>query len=226
MPRPDHSADLVRAYRTTDRQAVHFIAAETAFFGTAAEAYLDDRRILSDAVYGYYTDFESEHVLIAEHESQPVGFLTGCYDTVRQLRIWRRLILPKLALSVVTGRYYLGRRTLRYAVSAIRAVARNEIPAADLHLYPAHLHVNIMPAARGLGLGERLLVTYLNQLWRDRIAGVHLHTTSLNIAACHLYRKAGMQLLSSRATLLWAGFTPERVENRLYGLRFTPERSP
>ncbi len=44
--------------------------------------------------------------------------------------------------------------------------------------FPSHLHVNIMERARGHGIGAALVETYLAQLARRRIAGVHVVTGS------------------------------------------------
>ena len=42
---------FVRPYESRDRAAVLQIAADTAFFGAPAEAFLDDRRIMQDAFH-------------------------------------------------------------------------------------------------------------------------------------------------------------------------------
>ncbi len=42
------TALLVRPYEATDREAVHRIAADTAFFGDPIERYLDDRQHFLD----------------------------------------------------------------------------------------------------------------------------------------------------------------------------------
>ena len=57
---------IVRPYRQGDRDAVHRIAADTAFFGEPVEAFLDDRRLFCDAFCSYYTDLEPELASIVE----------------------------------------------------------------------------------------------------------------------------------------------------------------
>jgi ribosomal protein S18 acetylase RimI-like enzyme len=42
--------------------------------------------------------------------------------------------------------------------------------------FPAHLHINFSPEARGLGLGSLLLAEFEHRLKRHSIAGVHLVT--------------------------------------------------
>jgi RimJ/RimL family protein N-acetyltransferase len=58
----------------------------------------------------------------------------------------------------------------------------------------------------------------LNQLLALGLPGVHLNTTSQNVAACQLYERMGFRLLDTRPTRLCRRFFDYPVENRLYGL--------
>jgi ribosomal protein S18 acetylase RimI-like enzyme len=203
---------------------VFSIAADTAFFGEPVEAYFDDRRLFCDAFYAYYTDWEPEHGWIATArepgggEDEMVGFLMGCVDSSRHRRILGGNILPGVVKRVLAGRYHLGRCTWRYLTGLGLGVLRREFPHTDLRRYPAHLHINLLPASRGFSLGRRLLEAYLNQLRELGLPGVHLNTTSQNVAACHLYERMGFRTLDARPNRLWRRFFDHPVENRLYGL--------
>jgi ribosomal protein S18 acetylase RimI-like enzyme len=208
----------VRPYEPADRSAVHRIAADTAFFGQPVEAFLEDRRLFCDLLYRYYTDLEPEHGWVAGEEEEIAGFLMGCVDTAVQQCRWRREILPGVAWRMLRGGYRLGRLTWRYLIASTVAHLRQEAPSVDLAAYPAHLHVNVDARWRGHGLGQRLLAAGLEQLRQLDVPGVHLHTTSMNEAACRLYVKRGFRLLEERRTRLWAHLVDRPVENRCYGL--------
>jgi ribosomal protein S18 acetylase RimI-like enzyme len=214
---------VVRPYQCEDRAALHRIAADTAFFGEPVEREMDDRRLLLDFLYVYYTDYEPEHVWVACAGDEVVGFLTGCTDTARKDRIFNRRILPRVVGRVLTGHYHSGRRTWRYLRGFLGAGLRGENPPVDLERYPAHLHINVDAAWRGHGLGRRLMQAYLEQLQSLGIPGVHLGTTSYNRAACSLYEKMGFRLLAARPTRMWAHLLQEPVELRVYGLDLTTE---
>lgn len=209
----------VRPYHRTDRQAVLDIAANTAFFGEPVEAFLDDRRLFWDAFYRYYTDFESEHAWVACSNDQVVGFLMGCLDTKQQRIRLLREIWPQTIGNLLRGAYRLSTRTWRYVIRAALVALRGEYPRVDLDVYPAHLHLNLEAAWRGLGLGRRLLETYLSYLRRLGIPGVHLETTNLNQVACQLYQSVGFRLIEAKPTRLWAGLVLQPVENRCFGLK-------
>ena len=208
----------VRPYRLSDRADLFRIAADTAFFGEPVERYMEDRRIFNDFFYAYYTDVEMSYCWIAEREGRPVGFLAGCLDTRARAGRFTRLVLPGLVLAVVRGKYHFGPLTRHYLLRWGGAALRGEIPHADPKVYPAHLHINVDANARGHGLGRGLINTFLHQLKELGVPGVHLETTSLNIAACRLYESFGFRLLDARRTRMWTGIIDGPVENRCYGL--------
>lgn len=209
---------FIQPYQLADRPSVRRIAADTAFFGAPVEAYLDDRRLFLDAFINYYTDLEPEHGWVARIEGQVVGYLLGAVDTARQRRQAAHSILPGMAGRALMGKYHLGLATWRYGLRLLRAVNLDELPHVDMQPYPAHLHINLDEAARGKGLGRKLMEAYLSQLRSLGIPGVHLTTTDHNQAACCLYERLGFRLLDSRSTHLWDGLVAERIENRAYGL--------
>ena len=209
----------VRPYREADREAVMRIAADSAAFGEPVEAFLDDRRLFCDAVYRYYVDFEPEHAWVAVVEHDVVGFLVGCTDMARRDRCMATRILPRLAWGLLRGRYRVGRRTWRFALDELGALARREFPPVDLSAVSGASPHNVDAAWRGTGAGRRLMEAYLAQLLSLGVPGVHLRTTSLNTAAVALYTRIGFRLLGARPTRLWAHVTAQPVENRCYGLR-------
>lgn len=212
----------VRPYQPVDREAVLRIAADTAYFGEPIEAYFDDRQLFCDAFYGYYTDYEPEHGWVAvtgDSGGGVIGFLMGSTDPLRQNRAFIQKILPRVVLRSLTGRYRFGLRTLRYVTGLAGAWLRGELPGVDLSIYPAHLHINLSAEWRRFGLGQRLIEMYLEQLGRLGLSGVHLKTTTQNMAACSLYEKMGFTLLDSRPTRLWRNYFQRPVYNLCYGLK-------
>jgi ribosomal protein S18 acetylase RimI-like enzyme len=169
-----------------------------------------------DAFYSYYIRYEPEHAWVAADSCQVVGFLTGCFDTRWQEKIAVQHIYPVVIKRAALWRYRLGRKGLRYGLRLALGFLRGEFPGADLDRFPAHLHINLEACWRGKGLGRRLLKAYFAQLQAQGVPGVHLHTTSLNSAACFLYERMGFQLHSERSTLLWRGLADGPVFNRCY----------
>ena len=209
----------VRPYQSADRQAVFRIGADTAFFGSPIEAYLEDRTVFLDAFYAYYTDLEPEHAWVATVDGEVVGFLVGCVNTrLHNQALWST-IAPRLAGKLLRGKYHFGKRSLAYFVGLLTGLVQKEFTSVDLGLYPAHLHINLESEWRGYKLGQKLMEAYLRQLRLLGIPGVYLDTTSLNEVACRLYEKMGFRLLDARPDRFWAKWFGYPVENRCYGLK-------
>jgi ribosomal protein S18 acetylase RimI-like enzyme len=211
----------IRRYTPDDRQAVWSLVADTAFFGAPVEAFLEDRALYGAMFAAYYTDWESERLWVAELDGVVVGYVMGCGDTRRRIRVWLTRILPVLLRDGLRGRYQVGPKTVRYVFRSLWAAVRGEQPAVPLDRFPGHLHIGVAAAARGQGIGRSLLEACLAQFWATGVEGVHLETTDHNQAACHLYEAAGFRLLDARRTRFWRGLVKGDVQNRAYGIRGT-----
>ncbi len=211
----------IRPYRAEDREGLFKIAADTAFFGDPIEIYMEDRRIFLDAFYAYYTDYEPEHAWVATSDDEVVGFLTGCVDSARKDKIVNKHIMPRLIFRLLTGYYQVGPKAHRHLWRMWKSQRRHLFPSANLDDYPAHLHINVADEWRGNGIGSRLMKVYLDQLSYLRVPGVHLGTSSENLAACQLYEKLGFRLIEEKPAILWEGIVDHPVYNRAYGLKIT-----
>lgn len=212
---------IIRQYNPSDQQAVFKISADTAFFGKPVEAFLEDRRLYNDAFARYYTDYETAYTWVAEGTQGVFGYLLGCVNTAHQSMQWRRYIVTRVLVNAISGRYKLGRHTAGFAIGMLMGLMKLEEPPADLIQYPAHLQINIQQGYRAAGVGRRLIDAYLEQVRQLGVDGVHLDTTSHNLAACHLYEKMGFQLLESRPNRFWTRMLGQAVNNRSYGLKLS-----
>lgn len=209
---------IIRPFKPADRAGLFQIAGDTAFFGAPIEAYMEDRRIFLDSFYAYYTDLEPEHAWVADASGEVAGFITGCVDTARQRMLTRNVILPQIRRRFLRGGYRLGPKVFRYQLELILAGLRREGTEVDIQRYPAHLHINVADAWRGFGLGRRLMLAYLDQLRELHVPGVHLQTTSYNLAACRLYESLGFRLVDARPNRMWKWKIAETFESRAYAL--------
>jgi ribosomal protein S18 acetylase RimI-like enzyme len=214
-------ATYVRPFETKDREALHQIGADTAFFGEPVEHIMEDRRIFIDRFYVYFTDYEPEHTWVACVDERVVGFIVGCINGKVYEETQKKVILPGMMKKFFRGYYRPGFKTFRYIWSGFTAVRRGEIPEADETIYPAHLHINLLPAARGLGLGRKLMEAYINQLKELGIPGVYLQTTTLNMEACKLFEKVGFQLSGSRPNHMYTYAIKQPFENLCYVMKLT-----
>jgi ribosomal protein S18 acetylase RimI-like enzyme len=57
--------------------------------------------------------------------------------------------------------------------------------------YPAHLHINLLPQARGTGIGRMLVESLFDRLTESDIPGIHLGVARTNSPAVGFYRALG-----------------------------------
>jgi ribosomal protein S18 acetylase RimI-like enzyme len=81
----------------------------------------------------------------------------------------------------------------------------------ELNDYPAHLHIDLLPAAQGQGLGRELIATLLEELRRREVAGIHLEMDGNNTGAGIFYQRLGFTELPSSVP-----------ESPVYGMVVTP----
>jgi ribosomal protein S18 acetylase RimI-like enzyme len=76
----------------------------------------------------------------------------------------------------------------------VDAIHRPRITDARLlERYPSHLHINLLRAAQGMGVGRRLMTTLFDQLRTDGSIGVHLGVDPRNDRAIGFYEHLGMR---------------------------------
>ena len=73
----------------------------------------------------------------------------------------------------------------------------------DVDAYPADLHINLLPPARGRGLGEALMATWFARLAELGVPGVHLGTWGENSGAIAFFESLGFREVGSRSPNLF-----------------------
>lgn len=140
-----------------------------------------------------YVEHCPDSLFLAEHAGRLVGYLTGCPDPSSMPGedevLVRAIARPRVLLRPRTLRF-LGRT----ALDAARAGLCREPLASgtvDDPRWPAHLHINVTPEARGTGAADALMSAWLRQLDETRVPGCHLQTLVENHRAVRFFEKAG-----------------------------------
>ncbi len=206
----------IRPYQPADRAAVRQLTGDTAHFGDPIEHFFDAREMFLDAFAAYYTDVAYDYVWVAHDNNALLGYLMGCPDTYNY-NVWFSTNIKRVAWRAVTLRYQ--RVFTRKSLGYIRRYVQLHVPYLDLGPYPAHLHINTRAEYRGSGIGTALMQTYLDQLRREHIPGVHLQTSSENKIAVPWYEKLGFQLLQRTPTDLYQASVGHSIDLLTYALK-------
>lgn len=220
-----HESSPIIPYQPRHRDAVRRIYAQTAFFGEPVEVYFDDRNLFADLGIDAYLEHYPNYAWVAQSGGDVVGYIVGCPRGDGAIRQHNLMRLPRILARLVAGRYHVDRKTLAYVRDQLRAALRGELVEIHSDLYPANLHINLLPAHRGHGLGTALLRAYLAQLRSEGVPGVHAVTTDRNTAAIHLYRRFGFAVLAETVTTAWERHVGGPVRIIAFGLLLAAPRS-
>jgi len=196
MGRPAPAALVVRPYAARDRAAVRDVCYRTGYMGEQIDWQWRDQPSFADMFCGYYTDGEPESALVLEVDGTVAGYLLGCVDT-------RRAWNP----GKVIGRHIVRRGLLwrpgtagviwRGIGDAVVDVASRRVDLRDLEFrdprWPAHLHIDLLPHARGFGAGRQLVTAWFARLRGVGVEGCHLQTMAENAPAITFFEALGFR---------------------------------
>ncbi len=184
----------IRRYRPEDRAAVRHICFVTGYMGEPVDWLWRDEQSFADMFSAYYTDREPESVFVATAGGEVLGYLLGCRDSTRA---WNP--------AAVAGRHVVRRGIAvrrgtaamiwRSGADVLVDLARRRVRIADYDFadpdFPAHLHINLLPAARGAGAGSRLVHAWLDDLRASAVPGCFLQTMAENTNAIAFFEAMG-----------------------------------
>jgi ribosomal protein S18 acetylase RimI-like enzyme len=184
----------IRPYRPADRSAVRHVCVETGFLGEPVQWQWRDAESFADLFCGWYTDHEPGSAQVATLDGRVVGYLLGCRDTTR-VADPVRAIVPQVLRRALLVRPGTAGVLWRAVADGLADAVRGQLPPEPVRddRWPAHLHVDLLPEARGAGVGERLLAGWLGTLRGAGAAGCHLETMAENHAAIAFFERQGFR---------------------------------
>lgn len=191
----------------SDEERLGEIAYQTGFFGDSAARYFPDPHLFADLWVRPYLRGGGGASFVLEVNGRVEGYILGAVDQGRYTRALLKVLLCRVLPKLLGGDYKQPWRTLPYFTRAALFAG----PHADWQLFPAHLHLNLLPDVRGQGYSRPLLELHLERLQELGVRGVQLSTTLENVAALHVYRKYGFQVVAAKRTALWTPWLGHRA---------------
>ncbi len=201
---------IVRPYQESDKESVRRICCDTAFMGEGVENFFEDREVFADFAISYYTDYEPESLFVAQEGASVVGYIAGCRSSLRYRQILESRILPKAILRSLTRGVFLKPKSWIFFLNCFKSLMRKEFQRPLFSQeYPAHLHINVMPLARRLGMGIRLMDKLLGYFKAQNVPAVQL--TSISKIGQAFFSKLGFRVLYSRRVTYFENLLKEPV---------------
>ena len=183
----------IRRYRETDLAAVYDICVRTADAGQDARGKYRSDDLMGDLFAGPYVFLDPQVAFVLASAEGTVGYIVGTPDTAAFARAYRERWIPRLAD--------------RYRVPPQPPVSPDEQMLAlhyrperllwsGLAEYPAHLHIDLLPAFQGAGYGRALMASFCDAVTEADAAGVHVTVVADNVPAIGFYRRLGFEPLA------------------------------
>lgn len=189
MMAPMPATATIRPFRPSDQERLAEICVRTGHAGGDARGHYAEPEILPAIYASPYAAHDPGLVFVADRAGEAIGYVLGTADSGAFHRFFAERWLPTLAdrFPPPAGPPETADDRLR---DLLYHPERMRVPAFD-ERYPAHLHIDLLPEGQGLGLGRKLMETYLDAL-RDRgVPGVHLGMSPENTRARAFYDRMG-----------------------------------
>ncbi|GGM57403.1 GNAT family N-acetyltransferase [Microbacterium saperdae] len=179
----------IRPYRPADRDALYEVCVKTADAGGDATGLFSDDRLWGDLFAVPYAQRHPDLAWVVESDDERViGYIVATDDTDAFEQWFRDEWWPAFheRFPQPTDPATREERMLAYAYG------RGPGKEPNASVYPAHLHIDLLPETQGQGLGRRLIETLFAELTRRGVAGLHLGMDPNNTGAAAFYERLGM----------------------------------
>jgi ribosomal protein S18 acetylase RimI-like enzyme len=183
----------IRRYRETDLAAVYDICVRTAEAGQDARGKYQSDDLMGDLFAGPYVYLDPQVAFVLASAERTVGYIVGTPDTAAFARAYRDRWIPRLA-----GRYQVPPQPPVSPDEQMLALhyRPERLLWPGLPQYPAHLHIDLLPAFQGADYGRALMATFCDAVARAGAVGVHVTVVADNVPAIGFYRRLGFEPLA------------------------------
>jgi ribosomal protein S18 acetylase RimI-like enzyme len=186
---------MIRRYRPEDRAAIAEVCVRTGDAGGDARDKYPDPDLLPNVFALPYVEHEPELAFVLDEGGTAVGYVIGTADTAAYVSWFRDVWLPLLARRYPEPPPGPPATPTDGIVRMLHHPERMLVPqVAD---YPAHLHIDLLPAAQGQGWGRKLIGRLRSELADVGVPGVFASLDAENVTARGFYERIGFTELPS-----------------------------
>lgn len=199
----DHrTAPFVRPYERRDLDGVRDVCFTTGFMGGPVAEQFADRSGFAHLFCDWHVEHRPETCWVVDDGAGGVlGYLLGSPDGEDSTKaahdrrlLWRHLIGRGLLVRPGTARWFAR------AAGDLAADRRALHLPVDTAAFPANLHIDLVPAVRGRGIGGELMRTYLDRLAELGVPGVHLGAFGENSSGIAFFAAMGFEPVGEPVT--------------------------
>ncbi|MFX1535472.1 MAG: GNAT family N-acetyltransferase [Promethearchaeota archaeon] len=199
----------IRQCQKKDQSGILNICYRTGYMGEdlTGRNFFNDKILFGYLFCLYYPRYEPEHCFVAvdsKQDNKIVGYILGSDDSEKQGKLFRRKMIPKIALRLFFYTSWRFPESYR-AVNSFRRADSQENKLNNLNEeFPAHLHIDILPEYQRKGVGSELIRIFEQHMTDLGVPGVHLGTSNYNEKAIPFYKKHGYRIIFEEEGIFWS----------------------
>lgn len=200
-----------RSFRAADTDQLYAICLATGDGGEDAAPLYRDPRLIGHIYVGPYAALEPDLIVVAEDEDGVAGYVLGAAHTAdwqdRLEREWWPALRQRYAAPDPANA--ANWTADQHRIAAFHHPA--QVPEAVAAAYPAHVHLNMLPRARGRGIASDLLSQGLQRLRLRGAANVHIGANRANMRGVAFWTRSGFSEIDLPAgeRAIWMGLRPD-----------------
>lgn len=179
----------LRRATESDTAALYQICLRTAADGADASSRHTDSELLGHFYVGPYLQLEPELAFVVADDAGAVGYIVGAADTCRFAAECEQRWFPRLRRRYPRPRAH----DTSAGAQVVRLLHRGIDISSATPAHPAHLHIDLEPAAQGKGWGRRLMARFEDELRERGVPGLHLTVSATNSAAIAFYERLDLE---------------------------------
>ncbi len=181
----------IRKYHPSDITTLYKICLLTSNKGNDVKEFKEYPDLLGHLFVGPYVTLEPELCFVLLKDYEPCGYILGTKNSNEFHNQCETKWFPPLR-----KRYMLPEQTDKTRLANIKRVLhKGHKPKDNFKLFPAHLHIDILPIAQGKGMGKKLMLEFMNELKRHDVQGLHLEVGKANTNAIDFYKHLGFDII-------------------------------
>jgi GNAT superfamily N-acetyltransferase len=202
---------LIRKYNASDRKQVEFIHFETGFLGNSMSKLLSNNKLWKKGIK-YYLEKEPESIFLLEGEGKVIGYLLGCLDDKNNNETANFIFhnIENLIRST-----FLDKKDRLFWRSQFMSLINTLLGLSEEIKFKTpenagHIHINLLPEARGNNNGTKLLKVFEKYAKQKGVAILHADSYQTKINPnTNFWLKNDFQVYSKVKTSIWKKQLPK-----------------
>jgi GNAT superfamily N-acetyltransferase len=154
---------LIRKYRDSDREAIEYIHFETGFLGKSMSQFLSNNKLWKKSIKKYLKKHK-EHIFVLEDkkDKKVKGYIFGCINDKNESLVVESFILAGTLFSGIFTKKkdrQFWNSHFKYILNILSGKS-GELKYLKTPDGAGHIHINLLPEARGKKWGTKLLRTF------------------------------------------------------------------